>query len=58
LLRQLAISICEYFENQSKGVSDFSTNDVEKLTGHTPRSFETFARDFAQYFAIPDGQRK
>jgi uncharacterized protein YbjT (DUF2867 family) len=49
----LAEAFCEYFENHSKGVSDFTTNDVEKLTGHPPRSFETFARDFAQYFRQP-----
>ncbi len=49
----LAEAFCEYFENHSSGVSDFTTNDVEKLTGHPPRSYETFARDFAQYFDKP-----
>ena len=49
----LAEDFCEYFENHSTGVSDFTTNEVEKLTGHPPRSYETFARDFAQYFKKP-----
>jgi len=49
----LAEAFCEYFANHSTGVSDFTTNDVEKLTGHLPRSYETFARDFAQYFRQP-----
>ncbi len=49
----VAEAICEYFENHSRGVSDFTTNDVEKLTGHPARSFETFARDFAQVFRKP-----
>jgi uncharacterized protein YbjT (DUF2867 family) len=49
----LAEDFCEYFANHSTGVSDFTTNDVEKLTGHLPRSYETFARDFAQYFRQP-----
>jgi hypothetical protein len=26
------------------------TNDVEQVTGHPARSYETFARDFAQAF--------
>ena len=50
----LAEDFCEYFENHSTGVSDFTTNEVEKLTGHPPRSYETFARDFAQYFGGPN----
>ena len=49
----LAEAFCEYFGNHSTGVSDFTTNDVEMLTGHLPRSYETFARDFAQYFGQP-----
>lgn len=49
----IAEAFCEYFENHSTGVSDFTTNDIEKLSGHPPRSFETFARDFAQYFRQP-----
>ena len=46
----LAETYCEYFGNYRKGVSDYTTNIVEKLTGRPPRSFETFASDFAQYF--------
>ncbi len=46
----LAEVYCEYFANHSAGVSNFTTNDVEKLTGHPARSFETFARDYAQVF--------
>jgi uncharacterized protein YbjT (DUF2867 family) len=40
----------EYFANYRKGGSASPTNEVEKLTGRPPRSLETFARDFAQYF--------
>jgi len=46
----LAEAFCEYFENYRKGGSAGTTNDFEKVTSHPPRSFETFARDFAQYF--------
>ena len=49
----VAEAFCEYFVNHSRGVSDFTTNDVEKLTGHPARSFETFARDYAQVFRKP-----
>jgi uncharacterized protein YbjT (DUF2867 family) len=45
-----AEAYCEYFENYRKGGSAGVTNDFEKLTGHPPRSYESFARDFAQYF--------
>ena len=40
----------EYFSVLSDGLGDFTTNDVEEITGHPARSFETFARDFAQVF--------
>ncbi len=33
-----------------EGYGDFTTPDVEKVTGHPARSYETFARDFAQVF--------
>ncbi len=46
----LAEAFCEYFENYRKGGSAGVSNDFEKVTGHPPRSFDTFARDFAQYF--------
>ncbi len=45
-----AEAFCEYFENYRKGGSASVSNDFEKLTGHPHRSYETFARDFAQYF--------
>ena len=50
----LADVICEYFENYRKGGSAGVTNDFERVTGHPPRSYETFARDFAQYFGRPN----
>ncbi len=49
----LAEVYCQYFGNYRKGVSDYTTNTVEKLIGRPPRSFEVFARDFAQYFGKP-----
>ena len=41
----------EYFKALSEGLGDFTTNDVEAVTGHPARSYETFARDFAQAFS-------
>ena len=41
---------CEYMDNHSTGVSDYTTNEVEEITGHAPIPYETFARDFASYF--------
>ena len=40
----------EYFTTFSEGYGDFTTPDVEKVTGHPARSYETFAGDFAQVF--------
>ncbi len=40
----------EYNEAFSEGSGDFTTNDVEEITGHPARSYETFARDFAEAF--------
>ncbi len=40
----------EYITAFSEGYGDFTTNDVEEVTGHPARSYETFARDFAQVF--------
>ena len=40
----------ELFEGFSEGFADTTTPYVEQLTGHPARSFETFARDFAQAF--------
>ncbi len=41
----------EYNKAFSEGLGDFTTDDVEEITGHPARSFETFARDFAQSFS-------
>ena len=41
----------EYNKAFSEGYGDFTTNDVEEITAHPARSYETFARDFAQAFA-------
>ncbi len=41
----------EYFEAFGEGLADFTTPDVEALTGHTARSIEQFARDFAVAFS-------
>ena len=46
----LADAFGEYFTAFSAGYGDFTTPDVEKVTGNPPRSYETFARDFAQVF--------
>ena len=35
----------------SVGLGDYTTRDVEALTGHAPRSIEEFAQDFAAAFA-------
>jgi len=40
----------ELFEGYSEGFADMTAPHVEQLTGHPARSFETFARDFAQAF--------
>ena len=42
----------EYNKAFSEGYGDFTTNDVEEITGHPARSYETFAHDFCQEFAI------
>ncbi len=39
-----------YFTAFDEGYGDFTTPDVEKVTGNPPRSYETFASDFAQVF--------
>ena len=40
----------EYLQAFSDGYGDFTTPDVQQITGHPARSYETFARDFAQAF--------
>ncbi len=46
-----ADALTEYNKAFSEGLGDFTTGDVEELTSHLARSFETFARDFAEMFA-------
>lgn len=46
----IAEMFCEYMDNHSTGVSDYTTNEFEGITGHAPIAFESFARDFASYF--------
>jgi len=41
----------ELMEGFSEGFADHTTDNVEKLTGHRPRSIEEFARDHKQVFA-------
>ena len=45
----------EYFNAYSEGYGDLVTGDVEQIIGRAPRSYETFAHDFAQLFggAVP-----
>ena len=45
-----ADAMTEYFQAFSEGYGDFTTDDVEKVTGHPARCYETFVRDFAQVF--------
>ena len=40
----------EYMTAFSEGYGDFTTPDVENVTGHAARSYETFAHDFAEAF--------
>ena len=47
----MADAMTEYSKAFSEGLGDFTTSDVQELTGHPARSFETFARDFAQAFS-------
>ena len=47
----LVDALGEYTTAFSEGYADFTTNDVEEITGHPARSYETFARDFSQAFA-------
>ncbi len=43
-------AMTEYFQTFSEGYGDFTTPDVEEITGHPARSYETFASDFAPVF--------
>ena len=40
----------EYFKAYSEGWGDYTSSDVEDITGNPARSIETFAKDFAQAF--------
>ena len=40
----------QYFKIFSENWGDFTTDEVEKLTGHPARSYEQFAADFAGVF--------
>ncbi len=46
----VADGLIELMEGFSEGFADMTTPHVAQLTGHPARSFETFARDFAQVF--------
>jgi uncharacterized protein YbjT (DUF2867 family) len=46
----LADALIEYAEAHGAGYSDYTTDDVERLTGHPATSYEQFARDFAPRF--------
>lgn len=46
----LADGYTDYFRAYSEGWGDFTTDDVQKVTGQTARSYQTFASDFAQLF--------
>ena len=37
----------ELMDRLSEGFADHTTDNVESLTGHAPRSIDVFARDFA-----------
>jgi uncharacterized protein YbjT (DUF2867 family) len=45
-----ADALNEYAKAHSEGYSDFTTDDVERLTGHPATPYEQFARDFEQRF--------
>jgi len=40
----------EYANAHSAGYSDWTTDDVERLTNHPANSYQQFARDFAMVF--------
>ena len=46
----IADGFVELFEGFSQGFADSTTSNVQELTGHPARSFETFARDYAAVF--------
>ncbi|MEE9284877.1 MAG: SDR family NAD(P)-dependent oxidoreductase, partial [Dehalococcoidia bacterium] len=46
----IADALGEYTTAFSEGYGDFTTDTVENITAQPARSYETFARDFAQVF--------
>jgi uncharacterized protein YbjT (DUF2867 family) len=46
----LADALNEYASAHSEGYSDWTTDEVERLTGHPATSYEKFASDFARVF--------
>jgi len=47
----IAEGYCEIHAGLEDGFADLTTTNVRALSGHEPRSFERFARDFAGVFA-------
>jgi uncharacterized protein YbjT (DUF2867 family) len=47
----VAKAYTEYFKMYSAGWGDYTTHNIEQLTGHPARSYQTFARDFTQVFS-------
>jgi uncharacterized protein YbjT (DUF2867 family) len=45
-----ADALNEYAKAHSEGYCDFTTDDVEQLTGHPATPYTQFARDFEQWF--------
>ena len=59
----IGMGLTEWFADAMVGVfqtlrryGDFTTPDVENVTGHPARSYDTFARDFAQVFGATVAQ--
>lgn len=46
-----AAGLIEDYVHYSKNEAAQITNDIEQVTGHTPRSFEQFAKDYAPLFS-------
>ena len=44
--------LIEYARAHSQGYSNFTTEDVEQLTGHTATSYREFASDFERAFGV------
>ena len=49
----IADAFPEYFKAFSEGYGDFTTPDVEKVTGHPARSYESPRCSAAQFFKPP-----